>query len=93
VVIGGQSELVGTLQLLINLLMLMFMVLPAFLPTIIASYTLVGEKVNKSLEPLLATPTTDLKLLGGKTLSIFLPTMLASWLSFVPFVVLVDLIT
>lgn len=93
VVIGGQSELVGTLQLLINLLMLMFMVLPAVLPTIIASYTLVGEKVNKSLEPLLATPTTDLELLGGKTLSIFLPTMLASWLSFVPFVVLVDLIT
>ena len=93
VVIGGQSDLVGTLQLLINLLMLMFMVLPAVLPTIIASYTLVGEKVNHSLEPLLATPTTDLELLGGKSLSIFLPTILASWLSFVPFVILVDLIT
>ncbi len=93
VVIGGPSELVSTLLLLINLLMLMFMVLPAVLPTIIASYTLVGEKVNKSLEPLLATPTTDLELLGGKSLSIFLPTMLAAWLSFVPFVILVDLIT
>jgi ABC-2 type transport system permease protein len=93
VVIGGQSDLVGTLLLLINLLMLMFMVLPAVLPTIIASYTLVGEKVNKSLEPLLATPTTDLELLGGKSLSIFIPTMLAAWLSFVPFVVLVDIIT
>jgi ABC-2 type transport system permease protein len=93
VVIGGQSDLVGTLLLLINVLMLMFMIIPAVLPTIIASYTLVGEKVNKSLEPLLATPTTDLELLGGKSLSIFVPTMLASWLSFVPFVVLVDLIT
>jgi ABC-2 type transport system permease protein len=93
VVIGGQSDLVGTLLLLVNLLMLMFMVLPAVLPTIIASYTLVGEKINKSLEPLLATPTTDLEILGGKSLSIFIPTMLAAWLSFVPFVVLVDLIT
>jgi ABC-2 type transport system permease protein len=93
VVIGGQSDLVGTLLLLVNVLMLMFMVLPAVLPTIIASYTLVGEKINKSLEPLLATPTTDLELLGGKSLSIFLPTMLAAWLSFVPFVVIVDLIT
>lgn len=93
VVIGGQSDLIGTLLLLINLLMLMFMVLPAVLPTIIASYTLVGEKVNKSLEPLLATPTTDLELLGGKSLSIFLPTMLAAWLSFIPFVILVDVIT
>lgn len=93
VVIGGQSELAGTLLLLIGVLMLMFMVLPAVLPTIIASYTLVGEKINKSLEPLLATPTTDLELLGGKSLSIFLPTMLAAWLSFVPFVIIVDLIT
>jgi ABC-2 type transport system permease protein len=93
VVIGGQSDLVGTLLLLIGVLMLMFMVLPAVLPTIIASYTLVGEKINKSLEPLLATPTTDLELLGGKSLSIFLPTMMAAWLSFVPFVVIVDLIT
>ncbi len=93
VVIGGQSELAGTLLLLIGVLMLMFMVLPAVLPTIIASYTLVGEKINKSLEPLLATPTTDLELLGGKSLSIFLPTMMAAWLSFVPFVVIVDLIT
>ena len=93
VVIGGQSDMVATLLLLINLLMLMFMVLPAVLPTIIASYTLVGEKVNKSLEPLLATPTTDLELLGGKSLSIFLPTMLAAWISFIPFVILVDVIT
>ena len=93
VVVGGESELVGTLLLLINVLMLMFMLIPAILPTIIASYTLVGEKINKSLEPLLATPTTDLELLGGKSLSIFVPTILASWLSFIPFVVLVDLIT
>ena len=93
VVINGQTPLVGTLVLLIGVLMLMFMILPAVLPTIIASYTLVGEKVNKSLEPLLATPTTDLELLGGKSLSIFVPTMLAAWLSFIPFVILVDLIT
>jgi ABC-2 type transport system permease protein len=93
VVIGGESDWVGTLLILINVLMLMFMLIPAVLPTIIASYTLVGEKINKSLEPLLATPTTDLELLGGKALSIFVPTILASWLSFVPFVVLVDLIT
>ena len=93
VVIGGQSDTEAMLLLLINLLMLMFMVLPAVLPTIIASYTLVGEKVNKSLEPLLATPTTDLELLGGKSLSIFLPTMLAAWISFIPFVILVDVIT
>jgi ABC-2 type transport system permease protein len=93
VIIGGESGIVGTLLVLINVLMLMFMLIPAVLPTIIASYTLVGEKINKSLEPLLATPTTDLELLGGKSLSIFVPTMLVTWLSFIPFVILVDLIT
>jgi ABC-2 type transport system permease protein len=93
VVIGDQSDMSSTILLLISILMLMFMIIPAVLPTIIASYTLVGEKINKSLEPLLATPTTDSEILGGKSLSIFVPTMVVTWLSFIPFVILVDVIT
>ena len=52
----------------------MYLVLiAAILPSIIASYSFVGEKVEKSLEPLLATPTTDGELLLGKSLAAFLP--------------------
>ena len=42
-------------------------------PVGIASYSLVGEKVQKSLEPLLATPTTDEEILVGKSIAAFLP--------------------
>ena len=48
-------------------------VISAFLPSIIASYSFVGEKIEKSLEPLLATPTTDGELLLGKSLAAFIP--------------------
>ena len=36
-----------------------FVVLGAILPGSIAAYSIVGEKVEKSLEPLLATPISD----------------------------------
>lgn len=62
----------------------------AVLPTIIASYSFVGEKLEKSLEPLLATPTTDSELLFGKSLAAFLPCMGATYIGAAIFVVLVD---
>ncbi len=57
-----------------------FVIGAASLPTTIASYSIVGEKVSKSLEPLLATPTTDGEILLGKALGALLPTLFAMWL-------------
>jgi ABC-2 type transport system permease protein len=62
----------------------------ATLPVTIASYSLVGEKIEKSLEPLLATPTTDSEILLGKALAAFLPTILAIWGGASLFMVLMD---
>jgi ABC-2 type transport system permease protein len=70
-----------------------FVLIPAIIPTVIASYSFVGEKLNKSLEPLLATPTTDTELLAGKTLAIFIPSVLVTWISLLPAVIIVDLVT
>jgi ABC-type Na+ efflux pump permease subunit len=50
-----------------------FVIGAATLPTTIAAYSIVGEKVSKSLEPLLATPTTDSEILFGKGVAAFLP--------------------
>lgn len=93
VIIGEESEAETYLGIFVESLIIFIILSPAIIPTVIASYSFVGEKLNKSLEPLLATPTTDLELLAGKSLSIFLPSMLVTWISFIPFVVLVDLIT
>jgi ABC-2 type transport system permease protein len=78
---------------LINMNVLMFMFLPAIIPSVIASYTFVGEKVNKQLEPLLAAPVSDTELLLGKGLGAFVPAMLVTFVSFIGFTILIDLLT
>ncbi len=70
-----------------------FVILATILPAAIASYSIVGEKIEKSLEPLLATPTTDSELLLGKSLAAFVPSILAAYLGYTVFAVLSDAVT
>ena len=70
-----------------------YIILAGYLPTSIASYTLVGEKVEKSLEPLLATPTTDSEILLGKGIAAFLPPFVAILAGSTLFMALMDLVT
>lgn len=76
-----------------NMAVIMFMILPAFVPSVIASYTFVGEKINKQLEPLLATPTTDSELLIGKGLGALVPAMVVTFASFAGMIAVVDFLT
>ncbi|MGC8817153.1 MAG: ABC transporter permease subunit [Candidatus Hadarchaeum sp.] len=89
----GYSLKQATVMGMVSMLSLFFMFIPAFVPSVIASYTFVGEKINKQLEPLLVTPTTDSELLLGKALGAFLPAVGVTFASFVGMVVLVDLLT
>ena len=67
-----------------------FVVLAAILPSPIASYSIVGEKTEKSLEPLLATPVSDGEKLLGKSIAAFLPTIVATWASSALYMGLID---
>ena len=69
------------------------MILGAIIPTVIAAYSFVGEKTEKTLEPLLATPTTDDEILLGKSLAAFLPVIIMILISAVIFTVLMDIFT
>jgi ABC-2 type transport system permease protein len=71
----------------------LYLVLAGVIPTTIASYSIVGEKVEKSLEPLLATPTTDSEILFGKVISAFLPSITGILGGFAIFMFLMDLVT
>jgi ABC-2 type transport system permease protein len=64
----------------------LFLLVPAIIPVTIASYSIVGEKSARTLEPLLATPITTTQLLGGKALAAAIPGVLATFLSFGIFV-------
>ena len=67
-----------------------FVILAALIPIVIASYSFVGEKVEKTLEPLLATPTTDGEILFGKSLDAFLPCICLIYISSAIFMVLMN---
>ncbi len=80
------------LPMMFNMILMIFIIVPATLPTIIATYSIVGEKNNRSLEPLLATPTTDGEILTGKIFSAFLPSMGSTFLAFSLGVLLLDIV-
>jgi ABC-2 type transport system permease protein len=90
---GGAATANLWLPSLIDAFSFWFVIGGATLPTSIASYSIVGEKVSKSLEPLLATPTTDGEILLGKGLAALLPTLGAMWTGSILFQVLMDVET
>jgi ABC-2 type transport system permease protein len=67
--------------------LIMFMLVPLFVPVNIASYSIVGEKTTRSLEPLLATPITTGELLMGKNLASVIPAIIATWAGFAIFAI------
>lgn len=86
-----QEEMVQTVYQIGSLSVMYFVLIPAILPSIIASYSIVGEKIEKSLEPLLATPTTDGELLLGKCLASFVPCMAVTYIAAAIFVPIIDI--
>jgi len=58
-----------------------FMMMPAFLPSIISSYGIIGEKKNRTLEPLLAAPVSVYDIIIGKALASLIPSLVATWIS------------
>jgi ABC-type Na+ efflux pump permease subunit len=91
--IATKANAVVALPQLIDAFSFLYVIGAALAPVGIASYSLIGEKVQKSLEPLLATPTTDEEILAGKSIAAFLPAIGATFLGALIFTVLVDLFT
>lgn len=58
-----------------------FLLLSMIVPSTIAAYSIIGEKNNHTLEPLLATPVRRWQLLAGKMLAALLPAVLLTWVS------------
>jgi ABC-type Na+ efflux pump permease subunit len=85
-----RAQFLGSAESLVNVSSAYFVVIAAILPTIIASYSFLGEKLEKSMEPLLATPITDSELLFGKSIGAFIPCMGATYVGTVIFAAIVD---
>jgi ABC-2 type transport system permease protein len=85
-----QAQFINAANTIANTGAIYFVLIPVILPSIMGSYSIVGEKIEKSLEPLLATPTTDGELLLGKSLATFIPTMGVTYIGAVIFVTIMD---
>lgn len=75
--------------ILFNTALMYFLLLPAIIPLAIAVYSIVGEKEQTTLEPLLATPISDTELFLGKALASVIPALIVNWISFGAFLVLI----
>ena len=92
---GSKSGGIPTegLPTLLNAFSFFFIIGAVTLPTAIASYSLVGEKIQKSIEPLLATPTTEGEILLGKSIAAFLPPIAAIYIGAIIFMIFTDVLT
>jgi ABC-2 type transport system permease protein len=90
---GGKTMTPEALGALLPSFAFFWLILAGVIPTTLASYSIVGEKVEKCLEPLLATPTTDGEILLGKGIAAFLPPIVAILGGATLFMALVDLVT
>jgi len=85
-----QAQLAAVATSFVSMFSSLFVITAVTLPTIIASYSFIGEKLEKSLEPLLATPTTDGELLFGKSLGAFIPCIGATYIGALIFFIVID---
>jgi len=75
-------------SLLVDQVLVLYMLAPLFIPLTIASYSIIGEKQVRTLEPLLATPIRTWELLVAKSVAAVIPGVLVSWVSYGSFLLL-----
>jgi ABC-type Na+ efflux pump permease subunit len=65
--------------------------IPALVPAALASYSVVGERLQGTLEPVLATPVRREELLLGKALAAFAPSLVVAYGVYALFIAAVEL--
>jgi ABC-2 type transport system permease protein len=69
-----------------------FLLMPAYIPLSIATFSIIGEKQARTLEPVLATPIRTSELLSGKAIAALVPGVLAGWVTYIAFVALASIV-
>ena len=84
------GELAGAFA--VQQFLVFFLLMPAYIPLSIATFSIIGEKQARSLEPVLAAPIRTSELLAGKAVAALVPGVLAGWMTYAIFVVLASLL-
>ena len=67
------------------------LLVPVLVPTLMSAYSVVGEREQGTLEPVLTTPVSGTELLLGKAAAIFMPAVALGYLIFGVFVAITQL--
>jgi len=70
--------------------LLYMLAIPVIVPAALAAYSVVGERLQGTLEPVLGTPIRREELLLGKALAAFVPSVAVAYAVFAVFVVVVE---
>ena len=81
----------AALQNSLILPILYLLLIPTIMPSTLAAYSVVGEREQGTLEPLLTTPLRQQEFLLGKAASVMIPTLVLSYTVFGLFLVAVRL--
>jgi ABC-2 type transport system permease protein len=85
-----RSELAGAFT--VQQFLAFFLLMPAYIPLSIATFSIIGEKQARTLEPVLAAPVRTVELLAGKAIAALVPGVLAGWLTYLVFVALASIV-
>jgi ABC-type Na+ efflux pump permease subunit len=71
--------------------LLFLLLIPVIMPSTLAAYSVVGEREQATLEPLLTTPIRQQEFILGKAAAVMIPTLALSYLVFALFLTVVRL--
>jgi ABC-2 type transport system permease protein len=86
----SRTELAGAFA--VQQFLAFFLLMPAYIPLSIATFSIIGEKQARSLEPVLAAPIRTAELLAGKAVAALVPGVAAGWVTYLVFVSLATLV-
>lgn len=86
-IFGGMTPAEAMQSSMASTMLLLFLLMPLAVPVTIAAYSIVGEKVERSLEPLLATPITTAQLFLGKSIAAAAPAVAITWFCYAVFLI------
>jgi ABC-type Na+ efflux pump permease subunit len=89
--ISPAAEASSKLDARVGLSLLYMLLIPAFVPSTLAAYSVVGEREQGTLEPVLITPIRREEFLVGKALAVAVPTLTIAYAIFGIFLVVAKL--
>ena len=90
--VQGRDAVHFLVEKVLNDWFVIYLVMPIFIPILISSHAVAGEKEKRTLEPLLSSPVTPLELVVGKSLASLVPSVTICVMAFLLLCVGVDVV-